>query len=184
MKSGKSIVIADIPGLIEGASEGRGLGDDFLRHIERTRMLVHLVDPADFSHIGAGHDIPEDPDYVGNSVENYRIIRKELEDYHANLEEKKEIVVVNKVDLTEVKDSLKNVIKRFKDELGINATGISAVTGEGLDKLESLVIKALDEVPERQPFEVSKPVKLYTPENLPNRRMVFGTSNVLEKEKA
>jgi GTP-binding protein len=177
-------VIADIPGLIEGASKGKGLGDDFLRHIERTRFLVHLVDPSDFSHIGQqGGRVPDEPDYASNAIENYRIIRKELTDYEAGLEDKLEVVVINKIDITEVKDNLNAIIKRFKDKLKLDVFGISAVTGEGLDELESTIMEVSDKVPERQPFEVRKPVKLYTPENLPNRRMVFGTSNVLEKSK-
>lgn len=83
----RDLVIADIPGLIAGASDGKGLGDDFLRHVERTRVLLHVVD-------GAG------PEFGGDEpVEAYRIIRRELERYSGhNLAAKPEVVALNKID--------------------------------------------------------------------------------------
>lgn len=120
----RRFVVADIPGLIEGAHDGAGLGDEFLRHVERTRVLVHLVDIC-----------PPD----GDPVEDYRAIRKELELYSAELAGKPEVVVASKMDLTESRDNL----ARFKKELGVNVIPISAVTGKGLDVLTEHIWKML-----------------------------------------
>jgi GTP-binding protein len=123
-------VLADLPGLIEGAHAGIGLGHEFLRHVERTRVLVHLVEPqsADGS----------DP------LANYRKIRRELELYSAGLATKPEIVAVTKSELTgseEVRD-------RLSQELGQEVLGISAVTGQGLAQLVGRVAEVLHEVSE------------------------------------
>ncbi len=113
----RRMVLADLPGLIEGAHEGAGLGDEFLRHIERTRVIVHLLDilPMDES----------DP------ASNYRTIRHELEKYSTKLAEKPEIVVANKMDLTDADQR----IKLLEKNLGCRVMGISAVTGKGVLEL-------------------------------------------------
>ena len=113
-----SFVVADLPGLIEGASKGAGLGHRFLKHVERTRVLVHLIDPT-----------------RGDPVKDYRVIRKELGDYDKKLLEKPEIVAVNKIDITEVRERLKDIVKELEKETGKKVLPISAVTGEGVDKL-------------------------------------------------
>jgi GTP-binding protein len=113
----RRLVVADIPGLIEGAHEGVGLGDEFLRHIERTRVLIHLLDI-----------LPP----VGNPAEHYRLIRTELEKYSEELAAKCEIIVANKMDLTDAELAC----ERLKDELADGEIlAISAVTGQGLDEL-------------------------------------------------
>ncbi len=125
LDASRRLVIADIPGLIEGAAEGAGLGHDFLRHIERTRVIVHLIEiePADGS----------DP------VANYHAIRKELFDYSTLLAEKEEIIAVSKLDLLpdeeERDEALKLVLRELK--LGHDQTiiGISSATGLGLQEL-------------------------------------------------
>jgi len=125
----RSFVMADLPGLIEGAHSGVGLGHEFLRHVERTRVLVHLVEP-----------FPTDG---SDPVENYRTIRRELELYSASLAAKPEFVAVSKSELTgsdEVRDRLAN-------ELGLEVESISAVTGQGLAKLMARVVAKLDEMP-------------------------------------
>jgi GTP-binding protein len=115
-----SFVVADIPGLIEGASEGAGLGTQFLRHIERTQMLVHLVDVSDAS----GRPDP---------VEDFEVIMKELESFGAGLEEKPMILVASKADVAnpEKLDRLKKYAKKRKLAL----YPVSAVTGEGIQDL-------------------------------------------------
>ena len=114
----RRLVMADLPGLIEGAHTGVGLGDTFLRHIERTGVILHIVDVMP----GNGHPSP---------AEAYRTIREELQQYSAKLAAKPELVVANKMDLT---GSLA-AVDQLRGELGMEVVGISAVVGEGLDRL-------------------------------------------------
>jgi GTP-binding protein len=122
--------VADLPGLIEGAHRGKGLGDEFLRHIERTRMLVHLVEA-----------VPTDG---SDPVENYHRIREELRLYSAALAEKPELVVASKMDLHGAEEGL----ARLRRELGREVMGISAVTGRGVRELIARLLRALQEVKE------------------------------------
>jgi GTP-binding protein len=173
LKSGKEVIFADIPGLIEGASTGKGLGDDFLRHVERTRMLVHLIDPADMSYT-------KEEDYVENALKMYDVIRQELRAYKAGLEDKEEIILISKQDLTEVKEKFEDIEKAFAAK-GKKVFGISAATGEGLETLLNTVLERLSKLPEKVSFETSEPVKMFNIGNLPNRRLVFN-STILEFE--
>ena len=116
-----SFVVADIPGLIEGASEGAGLGTQFLRHIERTRLLVHLVDVSDAS----GRPDP---------AKDYEVISKELASFDGGLDSKPTIVAASKVDAAN-KDKLAK-LKRFCKRKKLDLYAISAVTGEGIEKLK------------------------------------------------
>ncbi len=115
-----SFVVADIPGLIEGAHTGAGLGTQFLRHVERTRLLVHLVD------VSASSGRP-DP------VKDFEVIMNELKSYGDGLEDKPMLVAASKIDAAE-KDKLAK-LKRFCKRHGLELYPISAVTGEGIDKL-------------------------------------------------
>ena len=124
-------VVADIPGLIEGASSGVGLGDRFLRHIERTRVLVHLLD--------AGSAALEDR----NLLESYEAIRAELSAYNATLLERTEIVALNKIDLLADRDALLPVEKSLR-ERGCEVFRISGATGEGVEELLRALRRALD----------------------------------------
>ncbi len=169
LKSGQKVVISDIPGLIEGASQGKGLGDEFLRHIERTRLLVHVIDPY----------LQGEEDLVQEAVRKYDMIRQELKGYKADLLKKEQIVVINKIDVTEVKKSFPAIKKEFAKK-GVEVLGISAVSGEGLEELINLITLKLAKI-KREPLVQKKvPVKLYTIDNLPNRRIVFGRSEVHE----
>ncbi len=124
----RRIVLADIPGLIEGAHEGTGLGDEFLRHIERTRVIVHMVDinPLD------GGPTP---------IEAYRIIRGELTKFSPILAEKREMIVANKIDL----DPDEEALKEFRAELGKEVTAISAAAHIGLDAVAEQMWKLVDD---------------------------------------
>ncbi len=113
----RAFVVADIPGLIEGAHEGHGLGHEFLRHVERTRLLVHLVDP-----------MPPDG---ADPLDNYQAIRRELALYSRALADRPEIVVVTKLDLT----GGDAVLERLQSALGGETLGISSVTGRGVPDL-------------------------------------------------
>ncbi len=125
----RRLVLADLPGLLEGAHEGVGLGDAFLKHIERTRVVLHLVDLSP----PAGSTSP---------IDAYRIIRRELEKYSATLAARREIIVGNKLDLTGADEALENL----RQELGRPVLGISGVSGAGLRELAELLWTAVQEV--------------------------------------
>jgi GTP-binding protein len=129
LDSENAFVVADIPGLIEGAHEGHGLGHEFLRHVERTGLLVHLLEamPVDGS----------DP------VRNYRMIRHELAQYSPALAERPELVVVTKMDLTGAAEAR----DRIALELGREVLSISAVTGAGIPRLLHAIRERLGERP-------------------------------------
>jgi GTPase len=168
----QNIVIADIPGLIEGASDGKGLGDDFLRHIERTRVLIHMIDP-----LNLGYE-----DLVENAFKEYSMIRSEIKKYGRGLDNKNSLITINKIDVTEVREAFERIKKRFEEE-GLEVFGISSVTGEGLDSLFTKVIFTLESTPRDISFEVNKVVKRYNIENLPNRRNVFDKDRVITMDK-
>ncbi len=125
-----SFVIADIPGLIEGAAQGVGLGHEFLRHIERAGILVHLVEP-----------LPMDGT---DPVENYRTIRKELAEYDEALTKRPEIIVVSKSELPESEE----VRRRLEETTGRTVTTISAVTGQNLNTLVKKIMELLQSAAE------------------------------------
>lgn len=126
--NGDGYVIADIPGLIEGASEGVGLGHDFLRHVERCRFLLHIVDGTE-----------------ENPLKNYKIINNELEKYSSKLAQLHQIVAINKIDSIDP-ERLKEITKDFK-KFGINVFCISAVTGEGLESLKNEIEAKVESIP-------------------------------------
>ncbi len=126
-RSGDGFVVADIPGLIEGASEGIGLGHDFLRHVERCRFLVHLVDVT-----------ADDP------AKNYKIINDELKKHSENLAKLYQIVALNKIDAID-EDRKQELIKEFK-KYSKDIYAISAVTGENVEKLVDFMSIKVDEI--------------------------------------
>lgn len=135
----ETLVLADIPGLIEGASTGAGLGHEFLRHIERTRVLIHLLD--------------------GNAVdplEDWAMINQELALYDARLEKKPQAIVLNKIDLPDAQVWESFVAERMNEE-GLPFCSVSAVTGEGVRPMLYRVKQMLEELPETQP-EIEAPV--------------------------
>ncbi|QEH37196.1 GTPase Obg [Aquisphaera giovannonii] len=149
-----AFVVADIPGLIEGAHAGLGLGHEFLRHVERSGVLVHLVEA-----------IPTDG---SDPVENYRMIRRELLEYSPSLAERPEIVVVTKLDLTDAQAARDRIAR----ELGREVLSISAVTGKGIPVLlraiqDGLRARAEQESPPAPPAIPAPPPSTPAPAEWP-----------------
>ncbi len=135
LEGGRGFIIADIPGLIEGASEGVGLGHEFLRHIERTRVIIHMVDAASTE----GRD-PVDDIYK---------INEELRAYNPEIAERPQVIAANKIDALYVGDE--DPIQRIRDEFepkGVKVFAISAVSGKGLKELLYQVREILDNLPQ------------------------------------
>ena len=132
----ESYVVADIPGLIEGAHLGHGLGTQFLRHIERTRILAHLIDVSDASG-------------RADTTEDFKVIMNELESFGAGLTEKPMILIASKIDVanTEKLTKLQKFAKRKKLEL----LALSAVTGKGINELKYELAKRVREIRESAP---------------------------------
>lgn len=122
----QEFIMADLPGLIEGAHRGKGLGDRFLRHIERTSVLVHTIDVSPMAR--------------AEPLEAYRTIREELESYHSELIEKPEIIAANKMDL----EGSEEGVKQLRRELDRTVIPVSAATEQGLDRLKYAIMKHLD----------------------------------------
>ena len=136
-----SFVVADIPGLIDGASEGAGLGHEFLAHIERTRLVVHVIDASGYY----GNDI----------VEDYNIINKELKKYNDRLGNLPQIVVFTKLDLIQDIDEKLNYFKsKIKDDVVI--VPISSITRKNVDQLIKLVYEKLKTLPKTEPIPVEQ----------------------------
>ena len=133
---GKSFVTADIPGIIEGASEGKGLGHQFLKHIERTRVLLHLVDPAGFGEIDA--------------VKSIKVIEDELKTFSKDLAKKPRIIVVNKADTAGAQDVFKKIKKKYPKR---SLFFISAAARTGLGKVLDEIVRTLA----ANPVKAAKP---------------------------
>lgn len=133
---GHSYVLADIPGLIEGASEGAGLGLEFLRHVERTKLLLHVID--------ASGQEDRDP------VQDFYKINDELKEYNEKLSVKKQIIVLNKMDLPESQENAERLRKELGDSCEI--LEISAATNHGLDELKKIAYERLLQVEEEIDF--------------------------------
>ncbi|MCK4501733.1 MAG: 50S ribosome-binding GTPase, partial [Desulfuromonadales bacterium] len=131
----KTMVMADIPGLIAGASEGQGLGTRFLRHVERTDLFLHLVDASCMQE--------------GDPMENFQMINAELDRYDKSLTGKPQLVVLTKIDVPEVREQSLELTKQF-EALGYIVFAVSAVTGEGLKELVTVVGNELDRLREAE----------------------------------
>ena len=137
---GMSFVLADIPGIIEGASEGVGLGHDFLRHIERTRLLIHVVDVSGIEG--------------RNPIEDFDIINEELSKYNMELEERPQIVAANKTDILQDEEVYKEFLAEV-EKRGYKVFEISAATGKGVEELMKYTFGELSKLP---------PIQVYEPE--------------------
>ncbi len=135
---GREFVLADIPGLIEGAAEGAGVGDRFLGHVERTRLLLHLVDGS-----------------AENPAEAWRIVRDELAAYGAGLERKTEIVALTKADMIDAK-RLKKIVKELGTIADAKVFSVSAPLEEGLEPLLDAVIERLAAAGQQEPQEAAE----------------------------
>lgn len=136
--SGKSFVIADLPGLIEGASKGEGLGDKFLRHIERTKVIAHVIDMA----ATEGRDPYED----------YLLINKELEEFNPKLLKKPQIIIANKMDVDTFSDNLDKFIEKLNNK-DIKIFKVSAATNKGLTEVIDALAEILDNTPDAPLFD-------------------------------
>ena len=137
-KDGRTFVLADLPGLIEGASNGEGLGDRFLKHIERTRVILHIIDMSG---------------YEGrNPYEDYVIIRKELENFNPKILEKPELIMANKMDL----DGALENLNEFKKKVNVPIYPVSALKEEGIDEVLIKVADLLDTLPKKPLYEEEK----------------------------
>jgi GTP-binding protein len=134
---GREFVVADIPGLIEGAAEGAGIGDRFLGHVERTRLLLHLIDGS-----------AEDP------VEAWQVVRGELDSYGAGLADKREVIALTKADLLDDKKRAK-IVKALENETGARVFPVSAPLEEGLEPLLDAIIERLGAAAEDEKFETA-----------------------------
>ena len=137
---GRELVVVDMPGLIEGAHEGRGLGLEFLRHIERVRVIVHLVDGT-----------------VENVGEEYRRTAVELSAYPGGLDEKPRIAVLNKIDIAEVREALDEKVAALRETAGPETMAISGLSGEGVQELLDRVLPLIPEEAEEAAEAVAEP---------------------------
>ena len=135
---GRSFVVADLPGLIEGAHEGEGLGDKFLRHIERTKVIAHVVDMSGIEG--------------RNPYEDYLLINKELEEYNEKLIKKPMIVIANKMDIESAKENLIEFKKKVKCEI----FEFSAASNQGLQEVVNRLADILDTIPDNPLYDESQ----------------------------
>ena len=135
---GRSFVVADLPGLIEGAHEGEGLGDKFLRHIERTKVIAHVIDMSGIE----GRDPYED----------FLLINKELKEYNEKLMNKPMIIIANKMDLESSKENL----KEFKKKVDLEIFEVSAATNSGLIEVVNRLADILDTIPDNPLYDESQ----------------------------
>lgn len=131
-KGNRTFVVADIPGLIPGAHEGKGLGIKFLKHVERTRMIAHLIDPHQLTPEGE----PLAP------LESFRTIQEELRSYSEILADKPQLIVLTKADSVAEQSTLKSIISDFESK-GLRCVAISSVSGQGIDELIELLSQAV-----------------------------------------
>lgn len=134
----RSFVVADLPGLIEGASLGQGLGDQFLRHIERTRVIAHIIDMGGVEG--------------RNPIDDYNIINKELENFNPKILEKPQLIVANKMDVYGADENL----KKFKEKINLPVCEISAITGEGLKQMLVQLADMLNKIDKQPLYEEDK----------------------------
>ena len=152
MSEGKGFTVADIPGLIDGASDGVGLGHDFLRHVDRCRLLLHVVDISCFE----GND----------PVNDIITINSELEKYSTELSKRPQIIVANKCDAIDESKFDKEKFESFCNDNGYEFLYLSAITGENLEKLIKITSDKLDTLPEIITYEADYVEEEYSSEKI------------------
>lgn len=162
-KDGTSFVIADIPGIIEGASKGVGLGLQFLRHIERTKLLLHLIDVSGFEG--------------RNPVEDFKIINEELKSYSEKLSNRTQIIVATKCDV--INEELYKELEDLAKEKKMEIYKISSSTGEGIEELLNHVSDTIKTLPEEELYEVEEKM-VYTLEDDKDEFTINRQNNVFE----
>lgn len=157
----RTLLVADIPGLIEGASEGKGLGDEFLRHVERTRVLIHLIDA-----------------YNEDVVADYKVIRSELANYRVDLTKKPEVVAINKTEGLD-EEITADILKKLKKVVakGTPVLAISAASGLGIKELLKHAAKFADQQAEIEQKEIEEVIPTIRLENTEDRWNVFKGEN-------
>lgn len=150
VRRGQSFIMADIPGIIEGAHEGVGLGYDFLRHIERTRILVHVIDVSGME----GRD----------PLEDFHIINKELKEYSEELSQRPQIIAANKSDIPDSQEHIKR-LRNELEPLGYKVFPVSAAQNKGFEPLLNEIVDLLNELPETPSFEEEE-VDVYSLEEI------------------
>lgn len=156
----QELVLADIPGLIEGASEGKGLGHDFLKHIERTSLLVHILAlSGSFS--------------IKNLLNDYHVIRNELKSWKSDLSKKDEILVINKIDLIDDTSIFEAIRKEFQSNFNKTPLFISAYNQENLIELVGAIDKNFKGFEFKSLDKLIKAPLNFTIKNLPNKRIIF-----------
>ena len=146
-KDGRNFVMADLPGLIEGASQGKGLGHQFLRHIERTRLLLHVIDVSGIEG--------------RNPVKDFEVINEELKNYSEKLSKRTQIIVANKADCMQDGTLYQN-LENLAKQKNLAIFKISAATGQGVKELMAYVSKTLKTLPKENLIEVKEKKKVYT----------------------
>jgi GTP-binding protein len=141
--AGKTYIVADVPGLVEGASDGKGLGYQFLRHLERTKLILHLIDP-----------VAHEP---GRSLlADYHVINRELSVYSPELAGKPQVIVINKADALGAEEDTVRVARELSEQIGKEVHVISAVTGYGVEKLVTFVGAKLAEMKKEEAEAIAK----------------------------
>ncbi len=148
LKDYRSFVMADLPGLIEGASEGVGLGTSFLKHAKRTKILAHVIDMA----ATEGRD----------PIKDYKVIRKEIEEYDEKLANKMEVIVANKMDVASSNENLKKFKEKYPDKL---IFPISSINNTGIEALLTTLMDLLEEIPDENLYNLDVEEKTYTYED-------------------
>lgn len=133
----RSFVVADLPGLIKGASLGQGLGDRFLKHIQRTRIIAHIIDMSG---------------YTNNPYEDYVTINQELENFDKNLLKKPQLIIANKMDMPNSQDNL----EKFKSKVNQEVYEMSAINGEGINKIINKLADMLEDIPKTNLYDDEK----------------------------